>query len=240
VITFSGEVPWHMFGDIWRYQVYTRSPVRLAPSPRIIVDIGANVGFFTLYAASRWPKAVIHAYEPAPQNFANLMRNVELSKAERVVCHATAVTGKAGVTTLYLKQDSGWHSIWSHDAESEIRVSTTTLNDIVNEVDGPIDLLKLDCEGAEYEVFEAAESLLARSVQQIVMEYHELGDRDVAQLTKVLERAGFSLKVEPFPPWNTGMLYAMNQTNLRKPQTTKVSNNDASCNCASNESPAFS
>lgn len=212
VLTFEGDPPWHVFSDIWRHQVYSRPPVRLHSDPRVVVDIGANIGCFTLYAATRWPSASIHAYEPAPENFAFLNHNVELSGAEHVSCHSSAVAAVCGTTTLYLKRESGWHSMWGDSTEASLTVPTTTLEDIVAELNGQsIDLLKLDCEGAEYEILDGRESLLAERVNQVAMEYHEVGGHKVQELAALFERAGFRYEIEPAQRWNTGMLYAINQ-----------------------------
>jgi len=211
VITFEGEPPWHLVQDVWRYQVYTRRPLRVR-QPRIVVDIGANIGSFALYAATRWPTASIHAFEPAPDNIERLRQNVALSRTPGVVCHSSAVGATSGTTTLYLKADPGWHSIWDHGAETSITVATTSLGDIAGELNGePIDLLKLDCEGAEYEILEGRESLLRDRVHQIAMEYHEVGGHSVQELTSLLGRAGFQCEIEPAPEWKTGMLYAVNR-----------------------------
>jgi FkbM family methyltransferase len=194
-----------------RNHVYTRCRLRIT-QPRVVVDIGANIGSFALYAASRWPQASIHAYEPAPDNVARLTLNVGLSRASRVVCHPSAVGGSSGMTTLYLKADPGWHSIWDEGAETAIDVAATDLDEIADQLDGqPIDFLKLDCEGAEYEILEGRESLLRKQVQQIAMEYHEVGGHTVKELTTLLDHAGFQCEIAPAPKWKTGMLYAVNR-----------------------------
>jgi hypothetical protein len=72
-------------------------------------------------------------------------------------------------------------------------------------------LLKLDCEGAEYEILDGRELLLREGVHQIAMEYHEIGGHRVQELTALLARAGFQCEIAPAPEWHTGMLYAVNQ-----------------------------
>jgi FkbM family methyltransferase len=212
VLTFPDEPPWQLIDEIWRNQVYTRRPVQFHFEPRLIVDIGANIGTFALYAAARWPDASIHAFEPAPENIERLRQNVALSRTPGVVCHPSAVGATSGTTTFYLKADPGWHSIWGDTADTAITVKTTSLGEIADELDGQsIDLLKLDCEGAEYEILDGRESLLRDRVHQIAMEYHEVGGHSVQELTSLLDRAGFQCEIEPAPEWKTGMLYAVNR-----------------------------
>jgi FkbM family methyltransferase len=209
VIAFDGDPPWRIFEDIWRYQIYDRKYPKSWHAPRSVVDVGANVGFFSLYAAARWPTARIFAYEPAPENVKWLERNIATSRANQVRIYPLAVAGSVGRATFYLKQESGWHSLWDNGAQSAIETETTTLEAIVARTGSePIDLLKIDAEGAEYQILRGREQLLARSVRYIVMEYHELHEHQFQELRDILERSGFDCEIFPEPRWKTGMLYA--------------------------------
>jgi len=63
--------------------------------------------------------------------------------------------------------------------------------------DGKSDLLKMDCEGAEYDIFEAVDERTLACVERIVLEYHPHPDRDVRSITDKLGRAGFAVTVRP-------------------------------------------
>jgi FkbM family methyltransferase len=153
----------------------------------------------------------IFAYEPAPENVKWLERNIATSHANHVCIYPLAVAGSVGRATFYLKQESGWHSFWDNGSETAIETETTTLEVIVAQTgSGPIDLLKIDAEGAEYQMLLGREQLLARFVRYIAMEYHELREHQSQELRDMLERAGFDLEIFPEPRWKTGMLYAMN------------------------------
>jgi len=209
-LTFFGDPPLQIFQEIWRREIYTHEYPQGWRTPHIVVDIGANIGFFSLYVAMRWPDAQVFAYEPAPENVALLEQNIRLSKTSQVILHPVAVADVVGRMNFFLKKESGWHSLWGSSNDSTILVNTTTLPAIVKEVDQTIDLLKMDCEGAEYAVLAGQALVLAQSVRFVAMEYHEIEGHQVRELTEILEQAGFDCEVHPQPRWQTGMLYAVN------------------------------
>src|ERR671930_397916 len=66
-----------MIKDVWLHRVYTR--YYKGPAPRMVVDIGANIGFFTMLAKRLWPSSSVNGYEPEPGNFGLLSHNVRTS-----------------------------------------------------------------------------------------------------------------------------------------------------------------
>ncbi len=211
VVGFTDPIPYQVFQEIWRRQIYTRAYPSDFGDPRVVVDVGANIGFFSLYTAQRWRTARIFAFEPAPENVELLKRNVILSRVERIVVRPAAVAGSVGYATMYLKQESGWHSLIGNGALSAVQVSTTTLDQIIDEVaPAPIDILKIDCEGSEYDALLGRDQLLSEHVRFVAMEYHEIGANGVSALLDIFARAGFRCQYYPEPRWHTGMLYAVN------------------------------
>lgn len=210
-ICFSGTPPFQIFQEIWRRQVYTNHGWMKSARPQTIVDIGANIGFFSLYAARKWKQAHVWAYEPAPGNFKLLEENVRSSHG-RVLPFACAVTGRQGQIPFFLKSEAGWHSIYKAGAQETVMVESINLHDVFNFVNqNRIDLLKMDCEGAEYDLLEGNAKLLSAHVRDIVMEYHESNGFAVSRLLAILEQANFKYLLIPEPRWHTGMLYARNQ-----------------------------
>jgi FkbM family methyltransferase len=171
----------------------------LPAHPRLIVDAGANVGSATLWFRERFPDARVVALEPNPQAFERLQRNVGDDPNVEVVNAALADSdGKASfalesMTTLQGKlQDRDGTGV---DGAGVVEVDALTL-DTVRErfaAGAPIDVLKLNIEGAEWPVL--AGSLT--NVGTIAMEIHEPvpGDRDPdTVLREVGEREGFELR----------------------------------------------
>ncbi len=123
--------------------------------PRCIVDLGANVGVFALTVAKRFPNAHIYAVEPVPETFAQLVENIRLSGVTNVTPLQNAVAHTYGTRTLYLGESSVEHTLFpsllgDHGNPSHhITVETLPLSHF-----GTCDVLKVDVEGAEYELFE--------------------------------------------------------------------------------------
>jgi FkbM family methyltransferase len=154
---------------------------KLGPHP-VIVDIGANAGFFSIQAAELIPGAEVYSYEPLPANYAALETNRALNPelAPRIHAYACAVTGKpVDTVTIYGqagKNESGQASInaaWTAGDKFSTTVPAVTLEGIVETLaPRTINLLKIDCEGAEYEIFFEAPAAAYSKIGRIVMEVH--------------------------------------------------------------------
>lgn len=213
ILAFGGAPPFQIFQEIWRRNVYCREYPRRWHTPRTVIDIGANIGFFSLYATHIWPQVQVFAYEPAPANFKWLQENIAASRAEGIHLSDCAVAGSIGPRTFYLGDEPGWHSFWKDEKKVSTLVETTTLDEIITRTGRDrIDFLKMDCEGAEYEILGGREDLLREHIRFIAMEYHASKSFRVQSLEEILARARFIYKKFPNQQWETGMLYAQNST----------------------------
>jgi FkbM family methyltransferase len=120
-----------------------------------IVDIGANIGYYTLLAAKLvGDKGRVFAFEPEPQNYALLVRNIELNRCMNVVPVRKAVSSKTGQADLFLNRETGAHGFLP-DRENVIGVTTVetvSLDEYFKGRECPIDVIKIDVEGSETEV----------------------------------------------------------------------------------------
>jgi FkbM family methyltransferase len=143
-------------------------------SPQVIVDAGANVGMATLYFANRYPTARILAIEPEPKNFKMLQRNC--ARLPNVVLAQAALWPEDRRLTIASSSVGEWaYSVTERSATTESRneVSAITVEVIFRRLEiNKIDLLKLDIEGSERELFSNAEGWLDR-VEYIVIELHD-------------------------------------------------------------------
>ncbi|WP_461209870.1 FkbM family methyltransferase [Desulfocurvus sp. DL9XJH121] len=156
-----------------------------APSP-LILDCGAHIGMSALYFATRYPGAVVQAYEADPAIAAMLADNVRAFGLGNVTpYHAAVWTHDQGVNFASCGDDSG---AVSQDADG--RVPSVRLRDILAE--RTVDLLKMDIEGAEFEVLEDCADVL-RQVKRAVIEVHclELSQR-LGRILNLLEDSGFT------------------------------------------------
>jgi FkbM family methyltransferase len=149
-----------------------KSPFGFAP--RVIVDAGANIGMATLYFAFRYPQARILAIEPESNNFKILQQNcaglpnVTLVQAALWPDHRrVAISDRGwGPWAYYVTKELGSKSIGE--------VSTITIDDIFRKLAvNNIDLLKLDIEGSERELFAADRGTWLERVEQIIIELHD-------------------------------------------------------------------
>jgi FkbM family methyltransferase len=139
-----------------------------------VLDIGANIGFFTLFALEAGAR--VYAYEPEEKNFERLEQQIiqNLDDPEHAHVYRLAVASDDEGRNLYLNAENiGGHRI-THDAGGGIqRVPSITLNQIIEEV-GHVDLIKMDCEGAECEIFWVATPETMAKIDRIRMEYHPI------------------------------------------------------------------
>ena len=187
-----------------------------------IVDIGANIGAFSIYAAQELENSTVYAYEPVPANFGLLRENIEANNlGQRVKCFGKAVGGQNEKRKLYLKT-SPQHSLYSKcstlEPDGYIDVECITLEQIFDQ-NGieTCDLLKVDAEGAEYEIFyNAAASHLAK-VRNCILEYHNMPQEDncnVQAIRDYLIRMGFSV-TDIADDGDTGLLWCNNTSSHR-------------------------
>jgi len=140
----------------------------------VVLDIGAHIGVVSIYLALRFPGVRILAYEPVKENYQRLVRNIEVNGvALSVIPHNLAVTGNGRDVTLHgeLNRNSGGSSLWATDG-AVYTAHSVTLGDIFRTYAlERVRLLKIDCEGAEWEILPAAGKLLER-VDYLVGEFH--------------------------------------------------------------------
>ena len=190
----------HLYREIFLDQVYQRLPDFVPQDGWCVVDLGANIGLYTLKVAMANRAGRIYALEPNPRTYQRLQRNLELNGIHNVMGLCQGAGRSAGKALL----DPG--AIPAHArlaGNEEAGNERAFLVDIIPlaelaEREGfvRVDLLKMDVEGAEIEVLEGAEPMLDR-VERIVMEYH--GQQRLAGCERILRRHGFS-KVLELPP----------------------------------------
>ncbi len=208
------EVPRRLlqtFKEIFMDECYMKGlgyPLREAPT---VIDIGANAGYFSLFALSRFRGSRVFAFEPVPANFRLLKRQRELNPKADMTCVPKAVAGQAGELELAFDSADAFSTSatvlgGASGQPDTIRVAAITLRDIFAEhhIDR-CDLLKLDCEGAEYGILYGCSSEDLRRIRQIAMEVHRGPgpEENIDALDKFLRTNGFKTRWRP-----VGMLWA--------------------------------
>lgn len=180
------------------------------PSKINVIDIGANEGFFAAIVLSKTKDATVFAFEPLPSNVNKIQRlkQINPSMGDKIILHAKAVTGGSSESVhLFTQQENSESSIASIYREfnernnKSIEVPATTLTKIIseNKLD-EISLLKLDCEGAEYEILYNTDVVVLKKIKRILIEVHPLDDKQKNEkyLSDFLSRNGFTIETTPF------------------------------------------
>ena len=162
--------------EVFVQEVYRPRPAQLRDEVRLVVDVGSNVGYSVVYFARLFPQARIIAIEPNLTNVKALRRNVELNGLQDKVSIRNVAAGTSDGTINLV--DRGAASFTT--ADTDARGVKVAVVDIFKQLDGePIDLLKIDCEGAEYPIImdERFSSLRATT---LLLEWHATEEHPVA------------------------------------------------------------
>lgn len=138
----------------------------------VVVDIGANIGFYTLLAADIVGEhGKVIAFEPVPRNVELLRKSVEVNGYKNVTVVPKALSNRHGETRFLVNDQNratGRIAIEGDD-DSSIQVEITTLDEYFGQHGTVVDLMKIDAEGAEPAILEGARALLARSPDLIIL-----------------------------------------------------------------------
>jgi len=184
-----------LFHEVWLDKVYC-PPGYEIEKDNIVIDIGANIGVFAVFAATRASNVEVLAFEPFPDNTDWLRKNVSESNLSNVTVYQQAV---AGVTEEQMLQTSdSWmmHSLNKTVSGNgnNIPVQCVSFNDIIERIPR-CDLLKIDCEGSEYEILYSSSAETLKKVRRIVGEFHQRDEdrRNGKALCSYLESKGFNI-----------------------------------------------
>ena len=184
--------------NVWMINEYDIENFKINTND-MIIDIGAHIGLFSLLVSQLCKTGKILSFEPVRENFDLLVSNLKLNHVENVLPFNMAVSKNSGRLDLFLNNDQSAHSIFSKSSES-INVESTSLQKIFDENKiSSCKLLKLDCEGAEYQIIDSLPSEYLDKIQNIVMEYHLADTKPelVKSLILKIENAGFKIKTRP-------------------------------------------
>ncbi|MFH1968259.1 MAG: FkbM family methyltransferase [bacterium] len=178
----------------------------------VIIDIGANIGVFSLFA-SQSKNIKVYAYEPMPENYDLLKENIALNKLENnIFPFNSAIGGQKEKRKLFLG-DSPFPSFLSisdspfnafhgnHDQEKNQKyteIDCVPLKDIFDKNNiQKCDILKMDCEGAEFEILYNLPDEYFKRIKKIRMEYHNhISDKknNIEYLVEFLDQKGYKIK----------------------------------------------
>jgi FkbM family methyltransferase len=160
-----------------------------------VIDIGATVGCFSLWALRLAPDAQVVAVEPNIKVYPFLVKNLQANGfASRARTLRLALGAVSGYGAVVDKTFSTLATVVPVSFDSPTAVRVVTLDQLMDEVSiTKCDLLKIDCEGAEYDLVLGSTNDVLGRFATIVCEFHPRPDHSVPELSKRLEEAGFSV-----------------------------------------------
>jgi FkbM family methyltransferase len=209
--TRPGTLDAAIFKEVFVHKLYTPAGFEIGPRD-VVVDIGAQIGAFSVFAAQAASQGRVISFEPAPANFALLKRNIELNSLRHVEALPQAVSDAVGERELRLSHNTGGHSFHTVDRSAPtaiIRVAAVTLAEIARDRRvTEIDFLKMDCEGEEYSIIDSCSDELLRRIRRMAMEVHDLDEtRNAICLREQLIARGLEVRHEAKPD-GTSMMWA--------------------------------
>ena len=188
MITIYGGVSNGDMKGIFIDNIYQKLPVK----NKTVIDIGANIADSAIYFALRGASKII-CLEPFPKNYEIAKKNIKLNNLSNTSIILAGCSDRRGEITIDVDSDykSGILFIMK-DSKSGVKIPLLTLEDILNEnncdSDGSI-ILKMDCEGCEYESILSANKNTLQRFSHILIEYH----RGYKDLKGKLQRSGFKV-----------------------------------------------
>lgn len=151
----------------------------------VVVDIGAHIGYYTLFAAKAvGDKGKVFCFEPEPANYVLLLKNIEENNCNNVIPVQKAVSNSTGSIKLFIAKEPSGHSIGSDNPHQKaIVVDSITLDEFFSGREYPIHVIKIDVEGAEMAVLQGMRNIIAKNRQLNIFTEFNPG---------ALKRVGFS------------------------------------------------
>ncbi|WP_082582268.1 FkbM family methyltransferase [Aeromicrobium sp. Root236] len=191
------------------YEVFAEDAYRLdwftgdLPADVSAVDIGGHIGCFSMAFARLHPQGRVQTFEASPTTYGFLSRNITGNGfAERVTVNNTAVSSKVG--TLQFADNaggSGLNGITAPAGSTVIEIPCTTVAAAFAQAGDRVDVVKIDTEGAEYDIVLGSEPADWAGVQRVVMEYHPVDGHSWEELEEFFAKAGLTVvRQEPLTP----------------------------------------
>lgn len=175
-----------------------------ATKASIVIDIGANIGTCSVYMSTLFPKSKIYSFEPDPNTFKLLKTNISLNHLSNITLINQAVSNKSGHTIFYSCQANGLSSLNKTKLPYKVaktQVVLTTIPDIMKKYQlTQIDVLKIDAEGAEFDILLKTPKFPFHLIKELILEYHDrLTSYRHEEIVEKLHKVGFKIVTRPHP-----------------------------------------
>jgi FkbM family methyltransferase len=200
-LTLRNEGDYSIAGELFLEHQYRFCDEVIKRAQDAIIDIGGHLGFFSLYAGLLNSKVPIFAFEPHEGNYALLKENLSQNHIKNVTPKQLAVSNAVGQSELHISAEDLNHSMKrAIEPTGQIqKVQTTTLARIFEKNRlAKADLIKIDCEGSEFDILYATPPEIFQKCPALFIEYHDwAGAGNHRELKSVLEKNGYKLEEYP-------------------------------------------
>lgn len=188
-----------LLNEVFMYESYCPDKYLKIKKGDIVLDIGANVGTFSLYCNNA---EKVYAFEPVPDNIQLLKYNIAQNPPSNIEIVEKAVSSKNGFQNIYVsKKAYGSHTLIENfqvdETTKALSIQTILLSDFIKEKKiKKINFLKMDCEGSEFEILYSLPKEDFKKIERISMEAH-LFNKEVSlsELANYLRQNGYLVKV---------------------------------------------
>ncbi len=187
---------WYLHGlneifieEVYHFQADSKTP--------LIIDCGSNIGLSIIYFKRLFPDAKIIGFEPDNEIFKILENNINQFNLKDVVLHQKAVWINNELLSFRQNGSVGGH-ITDDEGSNTIKIEASRLKNFLNQ---SVDFLKIDIEGAEYQIIKDCEEKLT-NIKNIFIEYHSFHEKEqmIGELLQILKKAGFKIYIKE--AWN--------------------------------------
>jgi len=208
---FTSALPLY---EIFVDEIYNYGQCRINNGD-VVVDVGANLGFFSVYASYKGCK-VCYAFEPIKELYASM--KIQIDKIPNIVIDNRALSNFTGESKFYIPVNESIGASLYDTSKKYNKEQTIVKCDVVDFMEmiyekgiEKIDYLKLDCEGAEYDIFKSiTDEFLTNSIKKIAMEFHDNHASKLQTIIDRLEASKFHVEFKENANINSdlGILYA--------------------------------
>ena len=192
--TRGGTIDKSIFTEVALEELYLPEWLDLGESATV-VDVGAHIGVFSVMASSIIGEGKVYAIEPSRKNFDLLIEQVRINDDKKIIPFNIALSNKKSKMKLYSGKHSARGSLLRDEGGSYEEVDTMTLKDFFRkEKIHKCELLKMDIEGAEYDVLYSTPRSVFDKIDNLFMEIHKIEGESRKELIEFLEKQGFKTR----------------------------------------------